>query len=1071
MHSRRTCGELLQRGTSQAGLVAIAHALGFAGDGAPLDATARRALGIPDDCRRASVVLGRGSLRALLLDVAGVRPLRSTLTSLAPRIAPHATPLLWLVCAKTRAGGGSLAIAACDVTMGRVRVRAMLCDPSQVTESDADTLAALAAADGLDDIATYARWLEVLGREAISRRFFLALSRHVALLAEGAHGPAPFDARQEVAVLYASRLLFLAFLEGKGWLNGSRAYLADSYAQCMLRGGRWHDRVLLPLFFGTLNTRPSKRAPAALALGNVPFLNGGLFSRAAVERRARTLRFPDDALGALLDEVLTRYRFTAREESVEWSEAAIDPEMLGRAFESLMELHTRHVSGAYYTPHALVVRVVEAALETALAEYADVQTVRALLARPCGLKAGAGAGAAAGAGGGGGGGASLRKLYERVAALRVLDPACGSGAFLVHALERLADLRATLGDPRPRDVLRRTVLTTAIFGVDVNPTAAWLCELRLWLSCVIDSPAAEPRDVAPLPNLDRNIRVGDALLGGGLETPADSVPRLGGMRALRVRYARASGRRKTTLALQLDREVRRHLIAATTRELLVLAERRRDVLMAARGGDLFGRRQGPDADQRRLLDTARERARELRSRLRALREGQALPFSFDTHFADIGAGGFDVVLGNPPWVRPHNVGSAMRDALRSRYSVLRDAAWRRGAALAGAKSGFAGQADLAAAFLERSLELGGDGCTVALLVPSKLWRSLAGGGIRRHLLERAALRVVEDWGDARAMFAAAVYPSLVIAQRGRSPNEVRAVVHRRDLAVRWSIPIKELSYDDTAGSPWLLLPPDAGAAFRRLERSGVPLALCGLGRITLGVKTGCNAAFLIADAAPDLEASLLRPVLRGEDVAAWRHEETALQLLWTHDRDGRARSDLPPRALRHLTRYRYLLERRSDLRAEKWWSLFRTEAARNDAPRVVWADLTRTPRACVLAAGDRTIPLNTCYVVRCRDERDAVTLAALLNSPLAAAWLGALAEPARGGYRRLLAWTMALLPVPDDWARARDTLGSLGELALRGRLVAAADLLEAACHAYRIRLSTVAPLCDWLHPPNLGQVT
>lgn len=76
--------------------------------------------------------------------------------------------------------------------------------------------------------------------------------------------------------------------------------------------------------------------------------------------------------------------------------------------------------------------------------------------------------------------------------------------------------------------------------------------------------------------------------------------------------------------------------------------------------------------------------------------------------------------------------------------------------------------------------------------------------------------------------------------------------------------------------------------------------------------------------------------------------------------------------------------------------------------------------------------------------------------------LGALAEPARGGYRRLLAWTMALFPVPDDWSRARDVLGSLGDRAVGGDVVSPADLFDAACHAYRVRPATVRALCDWM---------
>jgi hypothetical protein len=396
--------------------------------------------------------------------------------------------------------------------------------------------------------------------------------------------------------------------------------------------------------------------------------------------------------------------------------------------------------------------------------------------------------------------------------------------------------------------------------------------------------------------------------------------------------------------------------------------------------------------------------------------------------------------------------------------VLRDATWRYGAELAGARSGFGGQADVAAAFVERGLTLVREGGTLALLLPAKLWKSLAGGGVRRFLLDRAALQVLEDWSDAPAVFDAAVYPSLVVAQRlGERPNAATLTVHRRDLAVRWHASVHSLRFDESPGSPWLLLPPDARAAFGRLSGAGVPLHACGIGRITLGVKTGCNAAFIPELDREPVEAALMRPLLRGEDVVAWTCPPARRRIIWTHGRTGQPLDRLPHLARMHFAAHRFALEQRSDARGTKWWALFRTEGARYDLPRVVWADLARAPRAAVLRAGDATVPLNTCYVLRCRDELDAVTLAALLNSPIAAAWLSALAEPARGGYRRLFAWTMALFPVPDDWARARTVLGSLGARALQGHSVTAADLFEGACQSYRIRPASIAALCDWMH--------
>ena len=148
-------------------------------------------------------------------------------------------------------------------------------------------------------------------------------------------------------------------------------------------------------------------------------------------------------------------------------------------------------------------------------------------------------------------------------------------------------------------------------------------------------------------------------------------------------------------------------------------------------------------------------------------------------------------------------------------------------------------------------------------------------------------------------------------------------------------------------------------------------------------------------------------------------------------------------------------------RAARWWTLFRTESASNDVARVVWADFGRTLTAAVLDPGDPSVPLNTCYAVRCQDPTDALALAAILNSALAAAWLAAIAEPARGGYRRYLGWTLSLLPLPRHWERARATLVPLATRARDGAPVSDAELLDAVIRAYELRRGAVGALLDW----------
>ena len=107
------------------------------------------------------------------------------------------------------------------------------------------------------------------------------------------------------------------------------------------------------------------------------------------------------------------------------------------------------------------------------------------------------------------------------------------------------------------------------------------------------------------------------------------------------------------------------------------------------------------------------------------------------------------------------------------------------------------------------------------------------------------------------------------------------------------------------------------------------------------------------------------------------------------------------------------------------------------------------------------MPLNTCYAVRCQDPADALALAAILNSALAAAWLAAIAEPARGGYRRYLGWTLSLLPLPRHWERARSTLVPLATRARDGAPVSDAELLDAVIRAYELRRGAVGALLDW----------
>ena len=327
-----------------------------------------------------------------------------------------------------------------------------------------------------------------------------------------------------------------------------------------------------------------------------------------------------------------------------------------------------------------------------------------------------------------------------------------------------------------------------------------------------------------------------------------------------------------------------------------------------------------------------------------------------------------------------------------------------------------------------------------------------------------------------------------------SNGDVSLALHLRSSVRRWRVPFASLPFDDSPGSPWLLVTPEVREAFDLVRRAGPSLDQSSLGPPLLGVKCGCNDAFVVtlassaADPAesttdhaivairgahPDasdrrglIERALLRPVVRGESIKPWRVVPTTAWIIWTHgDGDSEVntpRHPLPAHAAAWLENWRYRLAARSDLQHQSaWWSLFRTPSASSSATRVVWSDLGRRPRAAVLAAGDPSVPLNSCYVVRAADRTDAQALAVLLNSGVAAAWLNVIAEPAANDYRRYLAWTVGLLPVPRDWSRARALLAPIERAAAAGAPPDDEALTAAVADAYALPAADLQPLLTW----------
>ncbi len=946
-------------------------------------------LGEVDGIARAALIARHGAFRVFALD--------SDTPETAARIAARrfaAGAERGLACAL----GGQPRRLVCAA--GPVGIRMATISPANPSGAALAILERLAPTEGESALALSLRVGEVLASEGVTPRFFRAFRGTLDRLTDRLHAPRSRIDRHALALTALTRVLFLYFIQSKGWLNGDTRFVAHLLDRALTARRHFHRSFLHALCFGALNRPPARRGATVRALGRIPFLNGGLFEPSPLERRLGPAVWSNADWRDAFDQLFERFHFSVREHD---AGEFVAPDMLGRVFEGVMDPDERRTSGSYYTPASLVRELVRAGLEAALTHRLGVSPS-----------------------------AAARWVHDGVAPhpapdlrrLTVLDPAVGSGAFLLGALDELVALRRSAGEglpPAPSLVVKRDVLAHSLFGVDLTATAVRLTELRLWLALVADEDSPDLSGIAPLPNLDGHVLQGDALLdplmlaaslgGRAFRGGTGEVRRLADARQ---RHFLLAGPEKRAAQVELGRAE-----AALARKLLddgatALEAAIAELLGMARNRDLFGRRRALDREQRQRLARLRQGLRELRVARRKLRQEDAAPFfSFESHFAEVmHGGGFDLVIGNPPWVRAERLSPRVRETLAARYTCWRPAATR----------GFAHLPDLAVAFTERARELTRAGGVVTLLVPAKLATSGYAESLRRCMAQTMCVERAAPLPEQIAhAFGAAVYPmALVAARADPTGTELTATALGAKCAAP-AVPQRQLRND----GPWILRP-GVECVSRRLR---VEFPTVG-DRWTpqLGVKTGADDLFVL-----DRECPGARPAIRGRDIEAWRCRPRRF-VLWTHGADGSPLERLPRHLLGRLAGHEERLRRRADYRAGPPWQLFRTSlgCARH---RVVWPDLSRRLAAAV--PGPELVPLNTVYGIATRDPADAAALAALFNSRWLTALARLVADPARGGFRRFNARVVRGLPVPPSgsavWA----------ELARRGERCEPADDLVA----------------------------
>lgn len=913
------------------------------------------------------------------------------------------------------------------------------------------------------------------------------------------------------ALILLYRLLFVLYAEDRNLLPDEhgpyKAYaltaLRHEIAEKRAGNVAFSDRMALiwPRLSGIFT---------AIAHGDdslgIPPYNGGLFAEDAAPILAR-VRLPDSIMADILFR-LSHAPGTPRPHYINYRDLSV--QQLGSIYESILEygveqgadgsigpvsnVTARHRSGSFYTPEELVGLIIDKAVGPLVVECRS--GFEALLEQKAKLPA-------------------LRAADPAVAItnLRIVDPAMGSGHFLVSLVDWLADRVLTamadasaqavsagitdyvsplaeriaairtsiLTQARAkhwpivedqlddRHIVRRIVLKRCVYGVDLNPMAVELAKVALWLHSFTVG--------APLSFLDHHLRCGNSLLGAWVRPASLTLSNRGSL-FISGRIAQLDGIAKAMERIEsiTDSDVAEveesksqfSVVEEASAPLgamfdLVTAEGAIGIFDAAparvretadeiakRGGSpalierarlqqqTFERAQALQylfegafgdpfdvalgqvpilpADERRQLallpadtpsqasllptvrpdDARRLRAADLLDQLRTFADDHRL-FHWEIAFPGVWqsltsegrTGGFDAVIGNPPYVRQELLG-AIKPALKQAYVT------------------FDGMADLYVYFYEQGLKLLRPGGRMSYVVTNKWLKAGYAEKLRAMFAEQAWVEFVADFGHAKHLFADAdVFPCVISV---RKPDDGPAP-HSFDLAViaRDDVPREGLAAAVAAAKApallttlrregWSLEPPGEAALLEKIRRNGVPLVEAAGCRPLYGLKTGFNEAFLIDTAtrerlvaADPASAAIIKPYLRGQDIDRWQPDWAGLWMIvmksssdhswpWADAPDAadaeRLFAAAHPALHTHFKRHETALRARQDV--GRWWWELRPCAyyAAFEQPKIYYVDIAWTPSFSIDRAS--RFSNNTGYFL----PTGNVTIAAAMNAPI-----------------------------------------------------------------------------------------
>jgi type I restriction-modification system DNA methylase subunit len=585
-----------------------------------------------------------------------------------------------------------------------------------------------------------------------------------------------------------------------------------------------------------------------------------------------------------LIDIFERYKFTINENTPIEEEVALDPELLGKVFENLLAAYNpetgvtaRKQTGSFYTPREIVDYMVgeslKASLSNLVAEKLDDSTKEDMRTGMDILFAYTEKEHAFND-------EEVSKIVEAVSELKILDPACGSGAFPMGVLHKLVyilgkldwdntqwrelqkqraiketeeaynmgnkeDRHQRLGeiekafDFNTSDYGRKLYLIeNCIYGVDIQPIAAQIAKLRFFISLVVDqtiNEAQENRGILPLPNLETNFVAANTLLN--VEKPQQA-------KLINLEVRAEIDQKERELA-----SVRRNHFTARTLKTK-RKWRTRDAQLRVEISDLLKKEDFPPETTQKLAYWDPY-------------DQNASANFFDSEWMFGISDGFDVVIGNPPYVRQEKI-KELKPALKKQYDC------------------YTSVADLYVYFYERGFQaLKTDGI-LTYISSNKYFRSGYGKKLRKFLTCQATVHQLIDFGDA-SVFTSIAYPSIItLSKKNPDKNQTRALTWNPGPPIEEFVSIFQsdsfmIDQNELTADGWRLESTEVLRLLDKLRNAGKPLGKYVSGRFYRGILTGLNEAFVVDRATRDhliaehtSSKEVLWPFLRGRDVKRWR---------------------------------------------------------------------------------------------------------------------------------------------------------------------------------------------------------